>query len=66
VTVQLNAQFLAPVLPGAFLKATGTVVRTTGSLVFMQGAVSVDDDEVLTGSAVLKLLTRDGSNATRE
>lgn len=57
VTVQLNTQFLAPVVPGAFLVATGQVTRATRSLVFMQGEVSVGDDLVLTGSAVLKVLS---------
>jgi uncharacterized protein (TIGR00369 family) len=63
VTVQLDTQFLAPVVPGAFLKATGKVVRTSRSLVFMQGALLVDDDVVLTGSAVLKALTKEETHS---
>jgi uncharacterized protein (TIGR00369 family) len=59
VTVQLDTQFLAPVIPGAFLKATGRVVRATRSLVFMRGEVSVGDEVVLIGSAVLKVLQRE-------
>jgi uncharacterized protein (TIGR00369 family) len=62
VTVQLDTQFLAPVVPGAFLKASGRVVRATGTLLFMQGELSVDDDAVASGSAVLKIL-RDASGS---
>jgi len=55
VTVQLNTVFLAPVLPGAFLKAEGQIVRTTRTLVFAQGEIAVDGEIVLTGTAVLKV-----------
>jgi uncharacterized protein (TIGR00369 family) len=65
VTVQLDTQFLSPVVPGAFLKATGDVVRATRSLVFMRGVLSVDDDVVLTGSAVLKVMTKEEGPATQ-
>jgi uncharacterized protein (TIGR00369 family) len=57
VTVQLDTQFLVPVVPGAFLQATAKVVRSTRSLVFVQGTLAVDDEVVLSGSAVLKVLT---------
>jgi uncharacterized protein (TIGR00369 family) len=65
VTVQLDTQFLAPVVPGAFLKATGRVVRATGSLLFMQGELSVDDNAVASGSAVLKILRSDSGSPAR-
>ncbi len=65
VTVQLDTQFLCPVVPGAFLKATGNVVRATRSLVFMQGVLSVNDDVVLTGSAVLKVMTKEEAPSTQ-
>ena len=57
--------FLCPVVPGAFLKATGNVVRATRSLVFMQGVLSVNDDVVLTGSAVLKVMTKEEAPSTQ-
>jgi uncharacterized protein (TIGR00369 family) len=65
VTVQLDTQFLAPVVPGTFLKATGRVVRATGSLLFMQGELSVDDNAVASGSAVLKILRGDSGSPAR-
>jgi uncharacterized protein (TIGR00369 family) len=65
VTVQLNTQFLAPVVPGAFLMATGHVARAARSLVFMLGEVSAGDGVVMTGSAVLKVLSSGDSESTR-
>lgn len=56
VTVQLDAQFLSGVRPGQFIEARGRVVRAASSLVFMQGALVVEGAEVLTASAVLKVL----------
>jgi len=56
VTVQLDTHFLAPVLPGHFVEARGRVVKRTGSLVFLQGGLSVAGEEVAMASAVLKVL----------
>lgn len=56
VTVQLDAQFLSGVRPGQFIEARGRVVRSSASLVFMQGQLTVDGAEVLSASAVLKVL----------
>lgn len=56
VTVQLDTQFLTAAREGQFLEARGRVVRATGSLVFMQGQVSVAGVELISASAVLKVL----------
>ena len=56
VTVQLDTHFIAAVLPGHFIEARGRVVKRTGSLVFVQGTLSVGGDEVATASGVLKVL----------
>ncbi|QMV74359.1 PaaI family thioesterase [Comamonas piscis] len=56
VTVQMDCQFVAAVHPGAFVEARGHVVRATASLAFVQGAIFVGDESVLTGSAVMKIL----------
>ena len=56
VTVQLDTHFLSGVRPGQFIEARGRVVRAASSLVFMHGQLSVDDTEVLTACAVLKVL----------
>lgn len=58
VTVQLDTHFLAAAQAGRLLEARGRVVRITGSLVFMQGAITVAGDEVLLASAVMKKLGR--------
>lgn len=56
VTVQLDTHFLAAAREGQLLEARGRVTRATASLVFMQGAITVAGAEVLTGSAVMKIL----------
>jgi len=58
VTVQLDVQFLSAVRPGQLVEARGRIVRQTSSLVFMQGALSVAGEEVVTASAVLKTASR--------
>lgn len=58
VTVQLDMQFLGPANAGDFLVARGQVRRTTSSLVFMHGAVSVNGMAVVEGAAVLKRVPR--------
>jgi uncharacterized protein (TIGR00369 family) len=56
VTVQLDAQFLLAAREGQLLEARGRVVRATSSLVFMQGQVVVAGAEIVTASAVLKVM----------
>ena len=56
VTIQLGMQFIAAVHPGRLVEARGRVVRRTSSLVFMEGNLTVDGEEVVTASAVLKIV----------
>jgi len=56
VTVQLDTHFLMPARAGQFLEVRGHVLRTTASLVFMRGELSVAGNVVATGAAVLKVL----------
>ncbi|MEO8279404.1 MAG: PaaI family thioesterase [Ideonella sp.] len=56
VTVQLDTQFLSAARAGQFLEARGRVVRATSSLVFMQGSISVGDAEIVSASALMKII----------
>ena len=56
VTVQLDVQYLAPVRPGQLVEARGRIARRTASLVFLQGNLTVQAEEVATASAILKIL----------
>ncbi|MGE8671522.1 MAG: PaaI family thioesterase [Achromobacter kerstersii] len=56
VTVQLDTHFLTAARAGQFLEVRGHVMRTTASLVFMRGELSVAGHVVATGAAVLKVL----------
>ena len=58
VTVQLDTQFLSSAREGQFLEARGRVARASSSLVFIQGAISVDGNEALIASAVMKVIGR--------
>ncbi|MGJ7505912.1 PaaI family thioesterase [Variovorax sp. GT1P44] len=58
VTVQMDTQFLSGAREGQFLIAQGRVTRTTSSLVFMNGMVSVEDKQILAASALFKVLER--------
>ena len=55
VTVQLDTHFLTAARAGQFLEVRGHVMRTTTSLVFMRGELSVAGNVVATGAAVLKV-----------
>jgi uncharacterized protein (TIGR00369 family) len=56
VTIQLDTHFLGAVMPGQFVEARGRIVKSTRSLVFVQGSLWVADEEVATATAVLKVL----------
>jgi uncharacterized protein (TIGR00369 family) len=56
MTVALDTHFLAAVRPGQFVEARGRIVRQTQSLSFLQGALSVAGEEVLTASAVMRIM----------
>jgi len=55
VTVALDVHFLEAVRPGDLIVARGRVVRKTVSLAFMHGNLAVDEREIATGSAVLRI-----------
>ena len=59
VTVALDVQFLAPARPGDLVAATGRIVRQTSSLVFLQGSLAVDGQQIAVASAILKLTGAD-------
>lgn len=56
VTIQLDTQFISAVQPGSFIVARGRITRQ-GTLVFMRGTLSVEENKVATGSAILKIIT---------
>ncbi|WP_374634103.1 PaaI family thioesterase [Ferrovibrio sp.] len=56
VTAGLNTHFIAGARPGDWVEARGRVVRKTRSLVFMQGALTVNDASVLTAEGIWKIL----------
>lgn len=58
VTVQLDTHFLASAREGQFLEARGRVVRATASLVFMQGHVMAAGAELVTASALMKVIEK--------
>ena len=55
ITVALDVHFLAPARPGQFIAARGRIVRQASSLVFMQGNLTVDGDEIATACTILKI-----------
>lgn len=55
VTVQLDTHFLDAVPAGALIEARGRLVRRTARLLFMQGTLSVDGNDVLAAQAVMKV-----------
>lgn len=56
VTVQLDTHFLSAAREGQFLEARGRVVKATSSLVFMQGQVSAAGIDIVSASAILKIV----------
>ncbi len=56
VTLTLNCEFLSAARPGALLEATGQVLRSTRSLVFVRGIVFQHRTEVMSFSGVIKKL----------
>ena len=54
VTVSLTTEFVRAAPVGAWLHASGEVVRRTGSLVFVQGRLYHDNDALMTYSGIGK------------
>ena len=55
ITIALDVHFLAPARPGQFVAARGRIVRQASSLVFMQGNLTVEGDEIASAGAILKV-----------
>ena len=55
-TIQLDVQFLSPVMAGDFVIATGCVTRDTRSVTFVRGEVRVGSTLVATATGVWKKL----------
>ncbi|MFT6774132.1 MAG: acyl-coenzyme A thioesterase PaaI-like protein [Paracoccaceae bacterium] len=55
-TVQFNAQFVSGVAIGAFVEIAPVVIRSTRSLIFMDGAVMVGDRPAATAQGVWKVV----------
>jgi uncharacterized protein (TIGR00369 family) len=55
-TVQLNTQFLAPARIGEFVEGRAEVLRTTRTLVFVRGTLSVGDRTLVAADGVWKIL----------
>lgn len=55
-TIQLDVQFLSPVMAGDFVVATGCVTRDTRSITFVRGEARVGTKLVATATGVWKKL----------
>lgn len=56
LTVQLNTNFLRAAQPGQLLVARGSVTHGSGSMLFLDGSLHVDDTLVATAQAIMKRL----------
>lgn len=54
VTVQLNVSFLGTAKLGDLLVARGRIVRTTGSLLFVDGSITVNNAVIATAQGIMK------------
>jgi uncharacterized protein (TIGR00369 family) len=57
VTVSLNSEFMGTCASNAPVYANGSVIRATGSLVFVQGQLEQNAQPILTFSLIMKKLT---------
>ena len=54
-TVTLNMEYLAPTPVGAWVEGEGTVLRSTGTLAFLQGMVTANGRPVARASGIFKI-----------
>ena len=59
-TISLQVDYLAPSPKGAWVQGEGQLLRSTRSLVFMQGLVTADGEPVARASGVFKIGPRFG------
>jgi len=57
VTVSLDVQFFAPARPGDVIEARGRIARQSASLVFTQGALTVNGADIAAATAIMKVLS---------
>lgn len=57
-TVSFTSDFIAAAKSGDWVEATGTVVKRTGSMTFVNGQLNVDGDVILTFQAVVRRLKK--------
>lgn len=57
-TVQLDTHFLAPAKAGDFIVARVEVTRKSSSLIFLRGQLHVEDREILSAQALMKIVQR--------
>ena len=55
-TVQLSTQFIAPVKLGEFVEGRAEVLRTTRSVVFVRGLVTVGERTIVHADGIWKIL----------
>jgi acyl-coenzyme A thioesterase PaaI-like protein len=55
-TVQLSTQFIAPVKLGEFVEGRAEVMRTTRSVVFVRGLVTVGERTIVHADGIWKIL----------
>jgi uncharacterized protein (TIGR00369 family) len=56
VTIQLNTHYISAAKPDEFLEARATILRTTRSLIFVRGQITVSDRIVAAADGVWKRL----------
>ncbi|HEY4546536.1 MAG TPA: PaaI family thioesterase [Pedomonas sp.] len=54
VTASFNSEFVGAVPPGAIVECRGEVIRSTRSMVFLRGLMTVEGETVLSFSGILK------------
>lgn len=55
-TISLNCDFVSAAMPGEWIEGRAAVVRTTRSIVFVRGTLTVREAVVLTASGIWKRL----------
>ena len=55
-TIHLDSHFVSPSVAGDFIVARGEVVRKTSSLIFLRGTLSVNNQQVMYGQGIMKIL----------
>jgi uncharacterized protein (TIGR00369 family) len=60
VTTSFNSEFLDAAKQGELIEATGEVLRSTGSMIFVRGVISTERRPLLSFSAILKKIRPNG------